>query len=82
MCFEEYYLHKVIKLWERNMEQKLQKKSSTKLEQTRQQGVKTLIVLFVVGVAVFLGFSPLFEHVNDKNFPLTNKTKSFLIFHF
>ena len=47
------------------MEQKLQKKSSTKLEQTRQQGVKTLIVLFVVGVAVFLGFSPLFEHVNE-----------------
>ena len=47
------------------MEQKLQKKSSTKLEQTRQQGIKTLIVLFVVGAAVFLGFSPLFELVNE-----------------
>ena len=38
------------------MEQKSQKKSSTKLEQTRQKGIKTLAVLFVVGVAVFLGF--------------------------
>ena len=45
------------------MEQKLQKKSSTKLEQTRQQGIKTLIVLFVVGLSVFLGFRPLFDLV-------------------
>ena len=45
------------------MEQKSQKISSTKLEQTRQKGIKTIAVLFVVGVAVFLGFSPLFELV-------------------
>jgi|TARA_B100001971_G_C18169045_1_gene525975 hypothetical protein len=56
-------VYKVGFLGENNMEQKSQNKSSTKLEQTRQQGIKTLAVLFVVGVAVFLGFSPLFELV-------------------
>ena len=44
--------------------EKSQKTAKTKLEQTREQGIKTLIVLFVVGAAVFLGFSPLFELVN------------------
>ena len=46
------------------MMEKSQKTAKTKLEQTREQGIKTLIVLFVVGAAVFLGFSPLFELVN------------------
>ena len=46
------------------MKEKSQKTAKTKLEQTREQGIKTLIVLFVVGAAVFLGFSPLFELVN------------------
>ena len=46
------------------MKEKSQKTTKTKLEQTREQGIKTLIVLFVVGAAVFLGFSPLFELVN------------------
>jgi hypothetical protein len=50
------------------MEQKLQKKSSTKLEQTRQQGVKTLIVLLVVGAAVFLAYSPLFGQIDGGSF--------------
>ena len=45
------------------MEQKSQKQSITKLEQTRKQGIKTLTILFVVGIAVFFGYSPLFEHV-------------------
>ena len=40
-------------------------KIKTKLDKIRQKGNKTLIVLFVVGAAVFLGFSPLFELVND-----------------
>ena len=43
------------------MEQKSQKKSITKIEQTRKQGIKTLTILFVVGIAVFFGYSPLFE---------------------
>ena len=43
------------------MGQKSQKKSSTKLEQTRKQGIKTLAILFIVGIAVFFGYSPLFE---------------------
>ena len=45
------------------MEEKSQKKVKTKLEQTRQQGIKILIVLFVVGLSVFLGFRPLFDLV-------------------
>ena len=49
---------------EKVMMEKSQKTAKTKLEQTREQGIKTLIVLFVVGAAVFLGFSPLFELVN------------------
>ena len=46
------------------MEEKSQKKVKTKLEQTRQQGIKILIVLFVVGLSVFLGFRPLFDLVH------------------
>jgi len=45
------------------MEKKSQKKIKTKLEETRQQGIKILIILFVVGVSVFLGFRPLFDLV-------------------
>jgi len=47
------------------MEEKSQKKIKTKLDQTRQQGNRILIVLFVVGISVFLGFKPLVEHVMD-----------------
>ena len=34
-----------------------------KLEQTRKKGVSTLIAIFIIGVAVYLGFTPLFEKI-------------------
>ena len=34
---------------------------TTKLDETRSQGFKILSILFIVGIAVFLGFAPLFE---------------------
>ena len=34
-----------------------------KLEQTRKKGVTTLIAISIIGVAVYLGFDPLFERV-------------------
>ena len=46
------------------MEQKSQKKMgqrTTKLDDTRRQGFKILSILFIVGIAVFFGFAPLFE---------------------
>ena len=49
---------------EKVMEETSHKKIKTKLEQTRQHGIRILIVLFVVGVSVFLGFSPLFKLVS------------------
>ena len=36
---------------------------TNKLDNTRSQGVKILIILAVVGVVVFFGFGPLFEYV-------------------
>jgi len=34
-----------------------------KLEQTRKKGVTTLIAISIIGVAVYLGFTPLFEKI-------------------
>ena len=34
-----------------------------KLEQTRKKGVSTLIAILIIGVAVYLGFTPLFEKI-------------------
>ena len=34
---------------------------TTKLDDTRRQGFKILSILFIVGIAVFFGFAPLFE---------------------
>ena len=63
MSNEEYYLLNVItSSWRNNMEQKPQIKVKTKLENTRLQGIRILIVLFVVGVSVFLGFKPLIAY--------------------
>ena len=35
----------------------------SKLKQTQQQGLRTLVAIGVIGVAVYLGFTPLFELV-------------------
>ena len=34
-----------------------------KLEQTRKKGISTLIAISIIGIAVYLGFTPLFEKV-------------------
>ena len=36
----------------------------SKLEQIRSEGYKTLGAIFIIGVAVYLGFTPLFDKVN------------------
>ena len=41
-----------------------QNKSYSKLNETRRQGIKTLTILFIVGIAVFFGYTPLFELVD------------------
>ena len=41
----------------------MNRKTPNKLDATRSQGVKILIILAVVGVVVFFGFGPLFEFV-------------------
>ena len=47
------------------MEEKSQKiisqRKTSKLDDTRRQGFKILSILFIVGIAVFFGFAPLFE---------------------
>jgi len=43
------------------MEEITQKRSRNKLDDTRRQGIKLLSILFIVGIAVFFGFAPLFE---------------------
>ena len=37
----------------------------SKLKQTQRQGFRTLIAIGIIGVAVYLGFTPLFELVPD-----------------
>ena len=39
----------------------MSQKTTTKLDDTRRQGFKILSILFIVGIAVFFGFAPLFE---------------------
>ena len=39
----------------------MSQKTTTKLDDTRRQGFKMLSILFIVGIAVFFGFAPLFE---------------------
>ena len=39
----------------------MSQRKTTKLDETRSQGFKILSILFIVGIAVFLGFAPLFE---------------------
>ena len=34
-----------------------------KLEQTRKKGGRTLIAISIIGIAVYLGFTPLFEKI-------------------
>jgi len=43
------------------MEEITQKRTRNKLDDTRRQGIKLLSILFIVGIAVFFGFAPLFE---------------------
>jgi len=39
----------------------MSQRKTTKLDDTRRQGFKILSILFIVGIAVFFGFAPLFE---------------------
>ena len=39
----------------------MSQRNTTKLDDTRRQGFKILSILFIVGIAVFFGFAPLFE---------------------
>ena len=39
----------------------MSQRKTTKLDDTRRQGIKLLSILFIVGIAVFFGFAPLFE---------------------
>ena len=34
---------------------------NSSLKQTRDKGTRTLIAIFIMGVAVYLGFTPLFD---------------------
>ena len=43
------------------MEEITQKRTTNKLDDTRRQGIKLLSILFIVGIALFFGFAPLFE---------------------
>ena len=41
----------------------MSQRKPSKLDDTRRQGFKILSILFIVGIAVFFGFAPLFELV-------------------
>lgn len=59
--YNRSYQQLLIKYKEMEM---IQNKPYSKLDETKRQGVKTLAILFIVGIAVFFGYTPLFELVD------------------